>query len=185
MRFFAFSLLIISFLACRNKQKKAPINVAVSMSDSLPECSIDDNFMVVVNGSNFSELSYLVLVYKRLTNDGKPVEKRTVISDSKNYKSIKPHVRFEDMDNDGKKDLMLLMANDGYGKKQYKLFSTKDEKLTEIKGFEDLYSPIYNEKKKAIVSNKGYPGIPLMAFHKIVNGVLVELKGAMTPSVFR
>ena len=81
------------------------------------------------------------------------------------------------MDKDGQKDIMLLLAQDGRGNQNYALFLLKAKALVEVKGFDELYAPTYDEKKKAIKSTSTHNRGSDVEFYKIVNGQLVKAAG--------
>ncbi len=87
--------------------------------------------------------------------------------------------KFEDMDEDGVKDILIKISEDGRSNKWWALFLVKPEKKAFIKvdKFEELVSPEFLPNEKRIkVKNFYHRGFDT-EFYKIVNGKIKFIKG--------
>ena len=220
MKFFAFSFLIISFLACGNQQQNTPSTSAVKATDSIPTVGptntqalvsasgkfiddllksgkkgifedstfaaiIEDDFAVGITSATsssnpydgYKEFKYKITSYLKYGGDWKIKDEKFVISDSTYYKPSNPEIKLEDMDRDGRKDIMLLFALDGRGNQQYALFLVKNNEVVEVRGFKEVYAPVYDEKKKVIESTNNYHGGQTKEFYRLVKDSVIFISG--------
>jgi hypothetical protein len=129
------------------------------------------------DGSGYQIFNYTIKSYTK-NGDNWQIKEEKQVSDSTNYKSDLPEIKLEDMNKDGEKDIMLLMAVDGRGNQQYTLFlrKNKGQTLVKVEGFEELYAPTYDAKRKVIVSTNSYHRGQTIDVYKIVSDSLQHLE---------
>lgn len=149
--------------------------------DSTFAAMIENDFAVgvtstVVGNDINSELTYKATTYMKENGVWKKIEEHGATSDSGND----PEIKLEDMDKDGQKDIMLQLSADGRGNQQYKLFLVKNKKLVEVRGFQDLLAPTYDEKKKMISTTSSYHGGSTSEFYKLGKDTVIFVEGTKT-----
>jgi hypothetical protein len=146
--------------------------------DSTFAAIIEDDFAVGIrlNVGGRIYRSYDVTSYLKELGIWKVKEVKTITSrlDSPDDTA---EIKLEDMDKDGKEDIMLLMSADGRGNEQYTLFLIKDKNLIEVRGFSDLPAPIYDEKKKMISSTSSYHGGSTIEFYRLAKDTVIFVEG--------
>jgi hypothetical protein len=130
------------------------------------------------NENDYGVFNYSIKSYTKNGDNWQVKDEQQVTSDSTNYKPDLPEIKLYDINKDGEKDIMLLMASDGRGNQQYTLFLSKDkgQTLVKVEGFEELYAPIYDAKKKVIVSTNSYNRGQAIDIYTIVNDSLQHLE---------
>jgi hypothetical protein len=130
------------------------------------------------NDKGYGIFNYKVKSYTKNGDNWQIKNEQLITSDSTNYKPDLPEIKLEDINGDGEKDIMLLMASDGRGNQQYTLFLSKNKGqiLVKVEGFEELYAPVYDAKRKAIVSTNSYHGGESIDIYTILGDSLHHLE---------
>ena len=153
--------------------------------DSTFSAIIESDFAIKITNPAFEndvvmEFTYNITVYVKDSGNWKIQEEKKIVSEYTRYKARGSEVKLQDMDGDGSKDIMLLLASDGRGNQNYALFLVKGKNLIEVKDFEELYAPVYDEKQKMIVTGSIMHGGHTEESYRIVNQSLIFLEGVST-----
>jgi hypothetical protein len=137
------------------------------------------NCETVNNEQGYSTFNYAIKSFAKNGDNWKIKDEKQIVSDTTDFKTSLPKIKWTDMNKDNEKDILLLMATDERKNEQYTLFLTKNKGQTFVKveGFEKLYTPVFDPKKKVIVSKNSYSYGESIAFYTIMNDSLHFIEG--------
>ncbi len=126
---------------------------------------VKPNYALIAKADSTKEdlMRYDFRYYKKNKSDAwelKTEEKNVLSEDILSVSDNVPLIRYEDFNQDGIKDLALLLSADGRGNEKYRLWLTQPDaqKMTRIVGFEQLSAPAINAKNKVIQTTESYHG---------------------------
>lgn len=152
--------------------------------DSTFSAIIETDFGVSVtnpafhNYEGYINVTYQITSYVKEGNNWKTQSVISITSDSTKYKCIGSDVKIADMDNDGKKDILILTYGDGRNK-NYKLFLFKDKHLVEVEDFEELANPTYDSNNKVISTYESWHGGHLIGMYQVIRDSLIFIESTL------
>lgn len=131
------------------------------------------------NEQGYGAYNYTLKSYTKNRDNWEIKDEKQIIAYNTDFKTNLSKIKLEDMNKDGEKDILLLMAADERNNEHYSLFLTKNkgQTLAKIAGFEKLYTPVFDPDKKAIVSKNSYPYGESIEIYTIVNDSLYFVEG--------